>query len=79
MRGKTKAEPLLSYETAQEFGMVIVANVVKTELSRVEGLSEEFSDTFEGIGKMKGEKVDLNIDTNTKPVAQPLRCKPFSV
>jgi hypothetical protein len=39
----------------------------------------KFSDTFEGIGKMKGVKVDLNIDTDVKPVAQPLRRIPFSV
>ena len=79
VRGKTKAEPLLSYKTAHELGMVTITNVVKTELSRVEGLLEKFSDTFEGIGQMKGVKVDLNIDTNLTPVAQPLRCITFSV
>jgi hypothetical protein len=39
----------------------------------------KFSDTFEGTGKMKGVKVDLNIDADVKPVAQPLRRIPFSV
>ena len=29
--GKTKTEPLLSYKTAQELGMVTVANIVETE------------------------------------------------
>jgi hypothetical protein len=39
----------------------------------------KFSDTFEDIGKMKGVKVDLNIDTDVKPVAQSLRRIPLSV
>ena len=69
VRGKTKADPLLIYETAQELGMVTVTNIVKTELLRVEGLLEKFSDMFDGIGKMKGVKVNPNTDTNVKPVA----------
>jgi hypothetical protein len=79
VEGKTKTEPLLSYKTAQELGMVTVANIVETEPSTVEELLGKFSDTFEGIGKMKGVKVDLNMDTDVKPVAQPLRRIPFSV
>jgi hypothetical protein len=79
VEGKTKTEPLLSYKTAQELGMFTVANTVETEPSTVEELLGKFSDTFEGIGKMKGVKVDLNIDTDVKPVAQPLRRIPFSV
>jgi hypothetical protein len=77
VEGKTKTEPLLSY--AQELGMITVANIVETEPSTVEELLGKFSDTFEGIGKMKGVKVDLNIETDVKPVAQPLRRIPFSV
>jgi hypothetical protein len=79
VEGKTKTEPLLSYKTAQELGMVTVANTVETEPSTVEDLLGKFSDTFEGIGKMKGVKVDLNIDTDVKPVAQRLRRIPLSV
>ena len=79
VEGKTKTEPVLSYKTAQELGMITVANTVETEPSTVEELLGKFSDTFEGIGKMKGIKVDLNIDADVKPVAQPLRRIPFSV
>ena len=79
VKGKTKTEPLLSYKTAQELGMVTVANTVETEPSRVEELLEKYSNTFEGIGKMKGVKVDLNIDTDVRPTVQPLRRIPFSV
>ena len=57
--------------------MVTVANTVETEPSTV--TIGKFSDTFEGTGKMKGVKVDLNIDADVKPVAQPLRRIPFSV
>jgi hypothetical protein len=63
VEGKTKTEPLFSYKTAQELGMFTVANIVETEPSTVEELVGKFSDTFEGIGKMKGVKVDLNIET----------------
>ena len=79
VEGKTKTEPLLSYKTAQESGMITVANIVETEPSTVEELLGKFRDTFEGIGKMKGVKVGLNIDADVKPVAQPLRRIPFSV
>ena len=79
VEGKTKTEPLLSSKTAQELGMVTVVNTVETEPSTVEELLGKFSDTFEGIGKMKGVKVDLNIDTDVKPVAQSLTRIPFSV
>jgi hypothetical protein len=79
VEGKTKTEPLLSYKTAQGLGMVTVANIVETEPSTVEELLGKFSNTFEGIGKMKGVKVDMNIDTDVKPVAQPLGRIPFSV
>jgi hypothetical protein len=73
VEGKTKTEPLLSYKTSQELGMVTVANKVETGPSTVEELLGKFIDTFEDIGKMKAVKVDLNIDTDVKPVPQPLR------
>ncbi len=79
VKGKTKMEPLLSYKMAQELGMVTVANTVETEPSRVQELLKKYSNTSEGIGKMKGVKVDLNIDTDVSPTAQPLRHIPFSV
>ena len=31
VEGKTKTEPLLSYKTAEELGMVTVANTLETE------------------------------------------------
>ena len=34
---------------------------------------------FQGIGKLKGIQVDLNVDPDFKPVAQPPRLQPFSV
>jgi hypothetical protein len=59
--------------------MVTVANTVETEPSTVEKLLGKLSDTFEGIVKMKGVKVDLNIGTDVKPVTQSLRRIPLSV
>ena len=59
--------------------MIKVITAVKEQPSRVEELLTTYSDRFEGIGKMKGVKVDLNIDKQVKPVSQPPRRIPFSV
>ena len=40
---------------------------------------EKYKDRFQGIGKLKGIQVDLNVDPDFKPVAQPPRRQPFSV
>ena len=81
VKGKTKTEPLLSYRTAQELDMINIIKKVEQEASKtkVDELLGEYSDIFEGIGKMKGVKVDLNIDDKIEPTAQPCRRIPFSV
>jgi hypothetical protein len=66
---------LLSCATAQELGLMkLCLNVV----SQV-GILEEFSDRFQGIGKLKDYTVKLHIDQNVKPVAQPHRRIPFHI
>ena len=81
VKGKTKTEPLLIYRTAQELDMINIIKKVEQEASKtkVDELLGEYSDIFEGIGKMKGVKVDLNIDDKIEPTAQPCRRIPFSV
>ena len=49
------------------------------ETDNVKEILEEFKDRFQGIGKLKGILVDLSVDPDFKPVAQPPRRQPFSV
>ena len=65
--------------------MIHVNNAISDEGNQLENpshtkeLLEEFKDHFEGIGKLKGVQVDLNVDPDFKPIAQPPRRQPFSV
>ena len=85
IKGDTQTAPLLSYNDGKDLGMILVTNAISEESNRPEEKSnvkeilEEYKDRFEGIGKLKGIQVDLNVDPDFKPVAQPPRRQPFSV
>ena len=49
------------------------------EINNVKEILEAFKDRFQGIGKLKGILVYLNVDPDLKPVAQPPLRQPFSV
>ena len=49
------------------------------DTSQVKELVEEYKDRFEGIGKLTDIQLDLNVDPDFKPVAQPPRRQPYSV
>ena len=85
IKGDTQTAPLLSYEDGKDLGMIHVSNAISKETkqsedtSHVKELVEEYKDRFEGIGKLTDIQVDLNVDPDFKPVAQPPRRQPFSV
>lgn len=79
IKGNTNTEPLLGFETAEVLGLVMIANAVQTNTSRVSRLLEEYADQFIGIGKMEGVLIDLHVDPTVARVAQPHRKIPFSV
>ena len=85
IKGDTQTAPLLSYEDGKDLGMILVSNSISTEgeqseePSHTRELLEEYKDRFEGIRKLKGIQVDLNVYPNFKPIAQPPRRQPFSV
>ena len=79
VKGDSRTEPLLSYETAKDLEVVKLVNTTQKETSTNNKLIEEYADLFHGIGKMKGVLVDLHIDPTVEPVAQPHRRIPFSV
>ena len=44
-----------------------------------EDIFDKYKSCFEGLGKLKDFQLDIPIDQNVKPVAQPMRCAPFSM
>ena len=79
IKGDTQTAPLLSYEDGKDLGMILVSNAISKEVkqledaSQVKELLEEDKDRFEGIGKLTDIQVDLNVDPEFNPVAQPPR------
>ena len=75
----TNAEPLLGFQTAESFGLVVITNAGRTGPETFTSkLLEEYADLFQGIGKMEGVQVDLHVDCTVTPVAQPHRRISFS-
>ena len=75
---------LLSYKTATELQLIsIIAHTsaplaaAKSDPPPVTHLATEYSDLFEGVGKMKDFQVQLHIDPSVPPVTQPHRRIPF--
>ena len=70
---------MIGFQTAEDLGLVKVANTVQSEETVTSNLLKDYGDLFHGIGKMKGVKVDLHVDPAITPVAQAHRRIPFSV
>ena len=79
MKGHTNTEPLIGFQITEDLGLVKLANTVQSDETITSNLSIEYADLFRGIGKMKGVKVDLHVDSAITPVAQAHRRIPFSV
>ena len=62
---------LISSVTAQNLGLVHFA------FSCQSSIPDSYPDLYEGIGKMKGQKVTLYVDKEVKPVCQPHRRIPY--
>ena len=85
IKGDTQTAPLLSYIDGRDLGMIQVTSAIakesnqSEEINNVKEILEAFKDRFQGIGNLKGILVDLNVDPDFKPVAQPPLLQPFSV
>ena len=64
---------LISAETAAALGLIKFANMITTKSP----ILQQYPDVFNGIGKLKGVQVQLHIDENIDPVAQPYRRIPL--
>lgn len=68
---------LLCYNTAVDLQVIPEINAVGSD--KVTQLCEKYSSVFTGLGKMKDMQIDLHVDNNVQPVAQPHRRIPFHV
>ena len=79
----TKAENcgnLLSLTTAQELGLISLhIDKLTSEDAAIENTVQKNSEVFSGLGKLKGEKIKLDIDETKTPRAQPQRCVPYHI
>ncbi|XP_063400348.1 uncharacterized protein K02A2.6-like [Mytilus trossulus] len=67
---------LLCYDTSVDLSIVPVISAVA---DKHEILCNKYSDVFNGIGKLKDEKVEIHIDGSIRPVIQPHRRIPFHI
>ena len=52
---------------------------VRVNVLKEEDIFDKYKSCFEGLGKLKDFQLDIPIDQNVKPVAQPMRRVPFSM
>ena len=80
---KGKGDPLLGRNTATSLGVlkigIDIAAVGTSSQTIGEALQEKYPEVFSGVGKLKDRTVQLHIDPNVKPVAQPIRRTLFSL
>ena len=50
-----------------------------TILQSKEVTMSDYKKVFDGVGKFKDYQVKLHVNPNVPPVAQPVRCTPFSL
>ena len=75
------APDLISSQTAQELGLISlhVHKVSSTNDNKLDGILNKHANVFNGLGKLKGDKIKLNIDKEHTPKAQPQRRIPFHI
>ena len=78
-----KGESLLGRDTAVSLGVLkmgVDVAALSTGLKIIgELLQKKYPQVFNGVGKLKDRTVQLHIDTDVRPIAQPIRKTPFSL
>ena len=74
----SEGEALLGRETALQLGVLKLGVPVYTLQSK-EAIMSDYKEVFDGVGKLKDYQVKLHVNPNIPPVAQPVRCTPFSL
>ena len=71
---------LLSLSTAQDLGLVSLhIDKLTSNDTALENILQKNSKAFSGLGKLKGEKIKLDIDKTQTPKAQPQRRIPYHI
>ena len=78
--------PLLGSETAKKLGVLQVGPDINAVTSKspdenLQAMVNEFKKKklFDGLGKVKGRQIQLKVNPDIKPVAQPVRRIPFGI
>ena len=78
-----EGDPLLGKDTATSLGVLKIGigiAAVTADPQTIGGiLQQKYPNVFSGVGKLKDRAVQLHIDPNVTPVAQPMRRTPFSM
>ena len=74
-----KGISLLGRETAIKLGVLMIGVGVAVVTSTNQALQQQYPEVFNGIGKLKGKQITLDIDPKVKPVVQPYRRIPFNL
>ena len=74
---KGEADNLLSCTTSIDLGFITFTNAVN--IQNKQNIIDEYSDRFEGIGKMKNCNIKLHIDQEVSPIEQKCRRVPFHI
>jgi len=69
---------LLGWETAIRLGVLKLGAQICTVTSN-ETVMSDYKEIFEGVGKLKDYQVQLHVNPDVPPVAQPVRRTPFSL
>ena len=77
----TDSGNLISSQTAQELGLISLHlhKVSSTNDNKLDGILNKHANVFNGLGKLKDDKIKLNIDKEHTPKAQPQRRVPFHI
>ena len=70
---------LLSKQTATKLGMLNIGVDIAAVAETSQLLKQQYPEVFSGIGKINTKQISLHIDSEVKPVAQPLRRTPFNL
>lgn len=73
-----KGQALLGRETALKLGVLKLGPDVQVNTVS-DSIFTEYSDVFQGLGKLKDFQLEIPIDKEVTPVAQPLRRAPFNL
>ena len=76
---KGNGEPLLGRNTAMKLGVLKIGENVSVVTDIKDTLRQQYPEVFKGVGKLNTKQINLYIDPEVKPVAQPPRRIPYNL